>query len=443
MISVGQDGKRKSRLKFHPYAAGLAAAYRVKRGLALVCGRIPGCVTGETRNPIVCGRSRGRVTGVIMKRNVFLSLILVCLLSACVATAQETHGAIVGRVSDPSGALIPGASVVVTNAAMGTKLSLKTGTDGFYQALFLQPGIYKLEAAAQGFKKLEREGVEVRLADRLEINLELEVGSSELSVTVTAEAPLMNTESASVGTLVDSRRVSMLPLSYGNPFLITGLASGVAFVGDPRLDRPFEPTHIVNYAMTGTRGDLSDITIDGGPTTARTGSSVIAAYVPPTDAVAEFKVQTATFDASFGQTQGGVTNMIVKSGTNTLHGTGFFSFYRPSMWANDFFNNKKGGARPPFTYNRWGGSVGGPIWLGKLYNGKNKTFFFYSYEGIHDRRPRYDGSAKRCPLRRCWEAISRRCWRWGRATRSTTPLRAWPWPAGGSRKLPSQATSCR
>ena len=332
-----------------------------------------------------------------MKRKVLLSLILVCLLSACVATAQETRGAIVGRVSDPTGAVIPGASVVVTNVAMGTKLSLTTAADGFYQALFLQPGIYNIEVTAKGFKKLEREGIEVRLADRLEINLALEVGSTEESVTVTAEAPLMNTETASVGTLVDSMRVMTLPLSYGNPFLMTGLASGVAFVGDPRLDRPFEPTHIVNYAMSGTRGDLSDITIDGGPTTARTGSSVIAAYVPPTDAVAEFKVQTATFDASFGQTQGGVTNMIVKSGTNAVHGTGFYSFYRPSMWANDFFNNKKGGARPPFKYDRWGGSVGGPIWLGKLYNGKNKTFFFYAYEGIHDRRPRYDGSANTVP----------------------------------------------
>ena len=332
-----------------------------------------------------------------MKRKLFLSLIVVCLLSAAVATAQETHGAIVGRVSDPSGGVIPGASVVVTNVAMGTKVSLTTSADGFYQALLLQPGIYRIEATAQGFKKLERQGVEVRLSDRLEINLALELGNATESVTVTSEAPLMNTESASVGTMVDSERVRALPISYGNPFLLTGLAAGVAFVGDPRLDRPFEPTHIVNYAMTGTRGDLSDITIDGGPTTARTGSSVIAAYVPPTDAVAEFKVQTATFDASFGQTQGGVTNMIVKSGTNQLHGTAFFSFYRPSMWANDFFNNKKGGVRPPFTYNRWGGSVGGPIWLGKLYHGKNKTFFFYAYEGIHDRRPRYDGTANTVP----------------------------------------------
>ena len=112
-----------------------------------------------------------------MKRKLFLSLIVVCLLSAAVATAQETHGAIVGRVSDPSGGVIPGASVVVTNVAMGTKVSLTTSADGFYQALLLQPGIYRIEVTAQGFKKLERQGVEVRLADRLEINLALELGT--------------------------------------------------------------------------------------------------------------------------------------------------------------------------------------------------------------------------------------------------------------------------
>jgi hypothetical protein len=208
----------------------------------------------------------------------------------------------------------------------------------------------------------------------------------------------MSTESASVGTVIDSKRVADLPLTYGNPFVLIGLAAGVAFTGDPRLDRPFEPTHIVGYAIGGSRGNLSDVTIDGAPTTARTGGSAIAAYVPPTDAVAEFKIQTATFDASFGQTQGGVTNMGVKSGTNMLHGSAYYSFYRPSLWANDFFNNKKGGARPPFIYDRWGGSVGGPVYLGKkIYDGRNKTFFFYAYEGIHDRRPRYDGNVYTVP----------------------------------------------
>jgi hypothetical protein len=332
-----------------------------------------------------------------MPNRILPVLAIACLLIVGMGWSQDTRGSIVGRVTDPSGAVVPNAQVTVTNAAMGTKTSLNSNQDGFYAATFLTPGQYDLEAVAQGFKTAVRKGVTVQVSQHLEVNLTLEVGQSEQSVVVTGEAPLMSTESASVGTVIDSRRVADLPLSYGNPMLMIGLAAGVSFTGDPRLDRPFEPTHIVGYAIGGSRGNLSDVTIDGAPTTARTGASVIAAYVPPTDAVAEFKIQTATFDASFGQTQAGSVNMAVKSGSNALHGTGYFSFYRPSMWANDFFNNKKGSPRPPFTYNRWGGSVGGPIWLGRLYNGKNKTFFFYAYEGIHDRRPRYDGTANTVP----------------------------------------------
>jgi len=149
----------------------------------------------------------------MMKRSVVLSLILVFLLSACVATAQETRGAIVGRVSDPTGAVIQGASVVVTNTAMGTKVSATTGADGFYQALFLQPGIYKMEATAAGFKKLERDAIEVRLAGPFGNQPRLGGGEFYGKITISAEAPLMNTETASVGTLVDSMRVSTLPLS--------------------------------------------------------------------------------------------------------------------------------------------------------------------------------------------------------------------------------------
>ncbi len=247
-------------------------------------------------------------------------------ICACAAWSQDTRGTIVGKITDPSGALIPAASVTVTNVSMGTKTVIKTGDNGFYQATYLIPSVYTIEVTAQGFKKAVREGIQVQVNDRLEVNLTMEVGAAEQSVTITAEAALMNTESASVGTVVDSKRIADLPLTYGNPFALIALSGGVAFTGDPRLDRPFEPTHIVGYAMAGTRGNLSDVTIDGAPSTATAnGNQVIASYVPPTDIVQEFKVQTATFDAQFGQTQGGVTNIVMKSGTNAFHGTGYLS----------------------------------------------------------------------------------------------------------------------
>src|SRR5215831_6955061 len=308
-----------------------------------------------------------------MPSRIFSLGAIFCLLTASLSWSQDTRGTITGRVLDPTGATVPGALVTVTNTAMGTKVSMKSNDDGVYQASFLLPGAYQVEVTAPGFKKFVRGGIQVQVNDRLEINVTLELGTAEQSVTINEEAPLLNTESASTGTLIDARRVADLPISYGNPFLLIGLAGGVAFTGDPRLDRPFEPTHIVGFSMGGSRGNLSDVTLDGAPTTATAnGNQVIASYVPPTDIVQEFKVQTATFDAQFGQTQGGVTNISIKSGGNQFHGTAFYSFQRPSFWANDFFLNKSGTPRPDFLFNTWGGSLSGTVHIPHLYNGKNK-----------------------------------------------------------------------
>jgi hypothetical protein len=312
--------------------------------------------------------------------------------------AQEARGAIVGRVTDPQDAVIPRASVVVTNKAMGTRLSLVTNDVGFYQATYLIPGLYQITVEAPGFKKSLRDNLEVRVSDRLEVNITLEVGAPAESITVTEEAPLLTTASASVGTVVDAKRIADMPLSYGNPFLLIAAAGGVTFTGDARLDRPFEPTHIVGYAMAGSRGNVSDVTLDGAPTSATANANqVIAAYVPPTDIVQEFKVQTATFDAQFGQTMGGVTNISLKSGSNSFHGTAFYSFQRKDFWANDFFNNAQSKPRAAFSFNRWGGSFGGPAYIPKVYNGKNKTFFMWGYEGIRDARPRHDDATNTVP----------------------------------------------
>jgi hypothetical protein len=288
--------------------------------------------------------------------------------------------------------------VEVTNKAMGTTFSLLTNDVGFYQASYLIPGLYQITVEAPGFKKFLRDNIEVRVNDRLEINVTLEVGAPTESITVTEETPLLNTSSASLGTVVDAKRVADLPLEYGNPFLLIGAGGGISFQGDPRLNRPIEPTHIANYAMTGTRGDMSEITIDGAPTSATANSNqIMAAYVPPTDIVSEVKVQTATFDAQFGQTAAGVTNFSLKSGTNAFHGTASYSFQRPDFWAGDYFNNAQGKPKPPYTFDRWGGAFGGPAYIPKLYNGKNRTFFFWGYEGIHDARPRHDDTTNTVP----------------------------------------------
>ncbi len=321
------------------------------------------------------------------------SLIVVSALAAASAWAQEARGSLVGRITDSSGSSVQGANVLVTNKAMGTSQRLTTNETGFYQASYLIPGAYRVEVEFTGFKKSVRDSVDIRVNDRIELVIVLEVGGAEQSVTVVGETPLLNTASASLGTVIDARRVAELPVPHGNPMFLISLASGVSFNRDARLDRPFEPTHIVGYSMDGTRANRSDVTLDGSVATATAGNGeVIASYVPPADIIAEFKVQTATFDASFGQTEGGVTNISIKSGTNDFHGTAYYNKQAPNLFANDFFANMNGVARANFTYNRYGGSFSGPVRIPKLYNGKNRTFFLYGYEGIQEDRPRNNGT---------------------------------------------------
>ena len=302
------------------------------------------------------------------------------------AHAQEARGTITGTVLDSTGAAVPGATVTVTNMAMGTTTTVTTSEVGFFQAPYLIPGEYQVSAELSGFKRLVREGVQVRVADRVSLELVLETGDVAEAVTVTADAPLLNTTDASLGQVVDARRIAELPIAHGDPYKLIGLAAGTSFARSALLDRPFEPTHIVGYTMSGARANRSDITIDGVPATSTANAGeVIASYVPPQDLVQEFKVQTATFDASFGNTEGGVTNLVLKSGSNAFHGSAYFVKTPRDLFANDFFANRTGTPLPDFRYNRWGGTVGGPMI-------RNRTFFMYGYEGIHEARPRNNGT---------------------------------------------------
>lgn len=307
--------------------------------------------------------------------------------------AQEARGTISGKVRDASQSVVPGAAVKITNVAMGTSVTAQTNAEGFFQALYLIPGAYQIVVEQSGFKRYVREGVELRVNDILEIDIALEVGSVGESVTISADTPLLDTASSSLGQVVDARRIAELPIGHGDPYALIGLAGGVSFTRSQRLDRPFEPTHIVGYSMDGTRANRSDLTIDGASSTATANAGeVISSFVPPQDIVQEFKVQTATFDAALGNTEGGVTNLSIKSGTNELRGTAYYSNFTPGTSANDFFANRNNQPLADFYYHRFGGTASGPVWVPKLYNGKNRTFFLYGIEGIREARPRNNGT---------------------------------------------------
>lgn len=320
--------------------------------------------------------------------------MLVVLFLPVSLRAQEARGKITGTVTDANKAAVPGATVNIIDAGRGTTNALTTNDGGLFQAPYLLPGMYQVVVEVSGFKKSIQDGVQVRINETTDLNVVLEVGGTQETVTVTAETSTLNASDANLGQTVDEKRLAELPLVHGDPYTLIGLSPGATYTGSTRLDRPFEPTHIIGYAIDGTRGNRSDLLIDGAPSTATANANeVIATYVPPSDIVQEFKVQTATFDSQFGNTEGGVTSVTIKSGTNSVHGSAYL-FKEPGTWAaNDFFGNQRGQARPSSFSNRFGGYVSGPVRVPWLYNGKDKTFFLFSYEGIRDSRPRFDAGS--------------------------------------------------
>jgi hypothetical protein len=361
-------------------------------------------------------------------RRIGIAALVACLSIIVLAggiRAQETRGTISGTITDPNGQAVPNATVQVIDPSRGTTRTFTTNDEGIYRATFLLPGTYQVVVEAKGFKKSLRDNVLLEIAGAVRVSIALEVGGAEETVNVTADLPATNTENASLGLVIDQRRLEDLPLIHGDPYKLIGLAPGATHTGSQRLDRPFEPTHIVGYAIDGTRGNRSDLTIDGVPSTATANANeVIASYVPPSDIVQEFKVQTATFDAQFGNTEGGVTSISIKSGKNSLDGSAYY-FGEPGSWAaNDFFGNSRGVPRPETKSDRFGGHISGPVVIPWLYNGKDKTFFLFGYEGIREARPRFDaGTAPWVPN----EALARGDFsRWAcSATVTTNCVRLW------------------
>ncbi len=334
-----------------------------------------------------------RISGAM---NLFVTVFatLVILFLPVTLRAQEVRGKITGHVTDANKASLPGATVKVIDVARGTTVTLTTNDGGIFQVPYLLSGTYQIVVEMNGFKKFIQDAVVLQINETRDLDIALEVGGTTETVTVTAEAQTLNVTDANLGQTVDQKRLAELPLVHGDPYTLIGLSPGVTYTGSTRLDRPFEPTHITGYAMDGVRGIRSDLLIDGAPSTATAnGNEVIASYVPPSDIVQEFKVQTATFDSQFGNTEGGVTSIVIKSGTNQFHGTAYLWTEPGGMAANDTFGKSRGQGRP-YTYsNRPGFSVSGPVAIPKVYNGKNKTFFLFGHERIRDSRPRFDAAA--------------------------------------------------
>ena len=253
--------------------------------------------------------------------------------------AQDPRGTILGRVTDPTGAVIPGAEVRAVNVATGVAAATKTNQSGNFMLAYLLPGTYTLTVELTGFKKFVRDGVQVRVNDTVELNTELQVGNVSESVEVTAETPLLQTAEATLGQVVDERRIAELPLFAGNAMDLVHLAPGTVNGTDMRLRKaPFNNAPS-QFSTDGSGVYGNAFTIDGVSNVYSDGTSPRVAFSPPTASLAEFKVQTASFDASIGRTLGSLVNVSTKGGANTLHGQAWWwlrhsAFDTPTIFQN-------------------------------------------------------------------------------------------------------------
>jgi len=304
--------------------------------------------------------------------------VLLCLTGILFqADAQDARGTILGRVTDASGATIAGAQVEAANTETGVKFPSTTNRSGDYTFPLLVPGSYSVRVEHAGFKTYSRAGIAVRVNDQITIDISMEVGQSSQSVNVTAETPLLDTSAASIGHVVDSRTIMELPLKDGMVLTMATLAPGVIFTPESAgYVRPFDTSSPSTMSIDGTRSGSNQFMMDGSAN--MQGTQV--AYSPPPGVVDEFKVQAATFDAGSGFFGGASVNMSLKSGTNNLNGQIYYFMQNPVFTADRFFRLAAG--KPQFRLYRWGSSVSGPVRIPKLYDGRNKTFFMYGYEGI-------------------------------------------------------------
>ena len=311
------------------------------------------------------------------------ALALCLFLSVLPLSAQSDRGTITGTVSDPSNAVIPGANIVVTNTETAARYETISTETGNYTLAQLPSGSYQLSVELPGFKKYVRQGLTVQAAQTMRIDVSLEVGNATESVTVQADAPLLKTESGELSHVITTERVDNLPIlqtgaaagsgGIRNPFTVVALIPGSALIQGGT-----GPTIRIN----GGTNNSYMVLIEGMDATNSLGQGASQQNQPGVDSIQEFAIQTSNYSAEFGQTGNAIMNVTFKSGTNQFHGTAYEYFVNEFMNAGQpFTNNGNGGLiRTRQRRNDYGFTLGGPVWIPKLYDGHNKTFFFWNWE---------------------------------------------------------------
>ena len=314
-----------------------------------------------------------------------LLLLAVNVFANRPAVAQLDTGGITGTVTDPTGAVVPGTKISLINEATGVTILTNSTSTGTYSLNAVRPGTYTLQGEAAGFQRFIDKGVEVHVQQTLTVDIKFATGTVNQQVTVTAAAPLLQAENAAVGQTITTQTVNDLPLQTRDWASLAQLSAGVATapVGNPSSDSG--ATSSAYFSVDGVNLWQNDFRLNGINDNIEVygGSSVgsNAAITPPPDAIQEFKLQNGDFNAEFGHSTGAVINAAIKSGTNQLHGD-VWEYLRNDVFnANQFFNSASHAPTPEYRQNLFGVTLGGPVYIPKVYDGRNKTFFFVDYQG--------------------------------------------------------------
>jgi hypothetical protein len=299
------------------------------------------------------------------------------VLSASPVQAQLVTASIQGSIRDSSGSAIPGATVRVVNTSTGIVTTTETNSEGrFVFASLALGGPYTLTVQAKGFRTEDRTGINLEVNQVAQIEIALQVGSASEKVEVSADATQLETSNAARGTVIENRSVENLPLNQRNVYSLLFLMPGASGTVSNQYNG-------LNLSVDGGRPGTSDILVDGIPASPPLVNPIQGFSVfPSVDAVDEFKMETDSYSAEFGRSGSGVIDMIIKSGTNQVHGSAYEFLRNSALDSNTYFSNAAHVPLPSFKRSQFGGSIGGPVVIAHIYNGKDKTFFFFSYEGL-------------------------------------------------------------
>jgi hypothetical protein len=302
------------------------------------------------------------------------------ILAPSLLWAQTATATLTGSVVDPSGAAVVAAKVLVRNTSTGAERTTATNSDGRYYVAALPPGDYEVRVEQAGFKTALRRGITLQVQQIAVVDLQLELGDVSQQVQVEAAAPLVATENPTLGTVVTNKLIVDLPLNGRNFLQLAMLSAGVSDGKAYSAQQPGVRGALTSISINGLRPEFNNYLLDG--VTNVDGNWNIIAISPSIDTLQEFKVQTNSYSAEFGRSVGGQINAVTKSGTNQLHGT-IYEFLRNDVLdARNFFALR----RPAYRQNQFGAGAGGPVYIPKLYDGRNRTFWFYHYEGLRIRQ---------------------------------------------------------